>query len=51
MKSLVSSIYKSNKETKRMVLLSIMMMLSYSEEFQRQFIMENGTECLLYLMG
>lgn len=40
MKSLVNSIYKSNNETKRMVLLSIMMMLSFSEEFQKQFIAE-----------
>lgn len=33
MKSLVNSIYKSNRETKRMILLSIMMMLSINEEF------------------
>jgi hypothetical protein len=43
--------YKSSRETKRMVLLSIMMMLSFSEEFQKQFIDERGTECLLYLMA
>ncbi|CAD8106012.1 unnamed protein product [Paramecium primaurelia] len=51
MKSLVNSIYKSNRETKRMILLSIMMMLSINEEFQKQFINEQGTECLLYLMS
>ncbi|KAM3134586.1 hypothetical protein pb186bvf_013228 [Paramecium bursaria] len=51
MKSLVNSIYQSNTETKRMVLLSIMMMLSFSEEFQKQFIQEKGTECLIYLMS
>jgi len=35
MRSLVQNIYKSSRETKRMILLSIMMMLSFSEEFQR----------------
>lgn len=33
-----------------MILLSIMTLLSFSEEFHRQFINEKGTECLLFLM-
>jgi hypothetical protein len=51
MKSLVHSIYNSHHETKRMILLSIMMLLSFNEEFQRQFLKENGPECLLLLMS